>query len=196
MPANFNEMKLGWCKELKDLTTIQVSKKNELFQYLNDKFLIGKENKNDETFSILYFVRRDIDKVLAIPSYINKMAPFSLSFLKNVKEIVFEENSKLEVIQDGCFAYSPIERIIVPRKTQKICKDAFIECSKLTAVEFLGDHLTFERASLCGCQKLLLVSFPRAIDISLGPSALCRVSNNFSLFICPLSKVTYDTSKF
>ena len=84
-----------------ELVDITVSPENRYFSYLNDQILV----KNEENKSILIFCRRDSEKAF-IPSFITEIYPNAFDNFK-IKEIIFEENSKLEKIGSCAFDVIP-----------------------------------------------------------------------------------------
>ena len=55
---------------------------------------------------------------------------------KNLKEVVFEEGSRLEEIVQNCFCSAGIERIVIPRGIEKIQRGVFLRCRNLKEVVF------------------------------------------------------------
>ena len=108
-PDSLSELKERWCNNTSKLSEILVSKSNNKFKYIDDKYLVGKTDINSDEFDNLLFVRRDADEI-SIPENIKIIGPFS-------------------------FQYSNISTISIPSSAIKICEGAFYNCEKLIKVE-------------------------------------------------------------
>lgn len=86
---------------------------------------------------------------------------------KKLKTLCFSNESKLIEIKSEAFNGSSLENIILPIKCNKIDKMAFFDCSHLISVEFLCDNLMqINNGSLTKCNKLFIVSFPNAKEVT------------------------------
>ena len=56
------ELKEEWCSETDNLKKIIISSLNGQFKFIDDKYLLGKSDKNSDEFDNLLFVRRDIEE--------------------------------------------------------------------------------------------------------------------------------------
>ena len=85
-----------------------------------------------------------------IPRSVTKIENSAFSKCKSLKEVVFEEGSKLEEIEGYCFRSSGLEEITLPKALKNVSIEAFKNCGNLRTI-YVED----------GCEAdLLLVKVP------------------------------------
>ncbi|KAK8837966.1 hypothetical protein M9Y10_035910 [Tritrichomonas musculus] len=67
IPPKLNKLDGHWCLAVEDLIDIEVSRKNELFSYYDNKYLVGKSGAESDVFDILYYARCDIKEAVIPP---------------------------------------------------------------------------------------------------------------------------------
>lgn len=135
IPSSVAELKEGWCKNTPNLTDVKVMKNNKFFLNYDKNIIVRKSFEENDQFDILAFCNRDAKEV-TIPSFIKKIEPYAFNDCKNLKKIIFSENSELRLIEKFAFANSSIEEISVPSKVIKIGERCFIDCVNLKKVNF------------------------------------------------------------
>lgn len=119
---------------------INLSSDNKDYSLYENKFIIGKssENENENDFDVLVFCVRNVKNVV-IPKFIKTIGPYSFQNCKQIYEIIFEPNSKLERIGKCAFQNSSIKTLVTPPSLKIICRKAFENCDKLKLVEIPMD---------------------------------------------------------
>ena len=131
-PDSLKELKERWCHGTGILKRIIISPSNGQFEIKDDKYLICKNESNNDENDKLLFVRRDIEE-FSIPSNITIISPYA-------------------------FESSKIKSIIIPSKISKICEYAFSNCINLQIIEIseesklLSLSLIFEK-----CKKTIIM---------------------------------------
>ena len=74
-----------------------------------------------------------MDRVF-IPKSVTKIEDSAFEDCKNLKEVVFEEGSKLEEIGCNCFQDCRLEKITLPKAFNKISDNAFSGCDYLNKI--------------------------------------------------------------
>ena len=76
-PTSLEKLKEGWCNS-KYLKKIIISPSNDHFIFKDDKYLLGKSDKNSDEFDVLLFVIREL-KEFSIPTNIKIISPCAFS---------------------------------------------------------------------------------------------------------------------
>lgn len=118
-PPKLENLSEDWCSDTGNLVNIYIPSSNKDFQYLDNKMLLTKSDKNSETYDILVFARRDITKAI-IPSFIKRINSSAFSECKSLTEIQFTENSELLSIGKNAFTFSLIENFWLPPKLETL----------------------------------------------------------------------------
>ena len=134
LPASLKELEEGWCYEAQYLARINVSPLNDQFLYKEDKYLLGKSDKNSDEFDILLFARYDIEEI-SIPSNIKIIDSYAFSHCNELTKIDIPQNSSLQTINKSTFSNLEIKKIFIPSNVSKIGSAAFSICRKLTKIE-------------------------------------------------------------
>ena len=138
IPSNVEDLDEVLCNGTSKLININVIPTNDqkIISY-EDKFVLGKSDKNSDIYDILLFARRDLESA-TIPSFITKIA--SNAFSKcSIKNIEFHDDSQLVLIDNNAFYSSHLESICIPSNVVNIGQRAFKECNELETVEFQHD---------------------------------------------------------
>ena len=136
------------------LTKIIVSPLNNNFIFKDNKYLLGKTNKDSDEFDILLFGNRNI-KEISIPSNIKIISPYAFDHCEKLRKVEIPPNSNLQMIKKNAFSYTKIQEIFIPSKVLKIGKNAFSECIELKKVEFAPNsnlqiigHFAFKKSNI------------------------------------------------
>lgn len=74
---------------------VKTSPNNKNVIYYEEKSLIGKSNlKSENTFDILYFVRRDIEEAI-VPSFIRIISSYLFNSCDSLQKVDFLNDSQL-----------------------------------------------------------------------------------------------------
>ena len=163
-PTNLKELKEGWCNETKELTKIIISPSNKQFIFKDNKYLLGKNDENNNEFDILLFASRDIKEIF-IPPDIQIISSYAFENCKNLIKIEIPPNSNLKIIRKDSFSGSSIKQIFIPSEISKKCRYPFNKCENLIKVEIpTNDNRS---------NKLSIVPH---VDIPIDCSAILSVS--------------------
>lgn len=124
-----------------------------------------------------------------IPESVSKLGECSFFGCSKLKKVTFFERSKIGEILSGTFAFSAIESISIP--SNHACKNGFLSCEKLKAIEFLSDEICIEFFAVVKCYSLSLISFPYAKKISLNYEGLYELSSDLSIFTIQKTNLIY-----
>lgn len=92
------------------------------------------KDEKDDTYEDLVFVSGGIVGA-TIPSFIKRIRSYALAYYKEVQQIDFEEDSKLEIIDECAFTESLFKSITIPHHVTTIGQNAFKDCTDLLIVE-------------------------------------------------------------
>lgn len=164
------------------LVKIKNEYNNPNFKILNDNLLLGKSDKTKTIFDVIYFCSRDVTSIL-IPSHIKEIKSNSFSFCKELIEVKFETESKVEIIGKNSFEFTSIESIILPSSVTTIEEYSFYNCRFLSEIKFE------ENSKLKQIGKCTFLMCPFA-DIFL-PSELTILSESAFSDCSKLQKVRF-----
>lgn len=133
IPDDLKELKSA-CLSSIHLTDIKISPKNKKFSIWDDQIVVEKSGKNNDTFDVIVFAKRDIINI-RIPKFIEKIEPFAFNSCVHLKNIDFEENSQLKSIGTSSFSGSSIASISIPKSVSEISAEAFSCCEYLRIFE-------------------------------------------------------------
>lgn len=218
LPSNTIQLDDGWCRNTTELTDIFISEKNQTFSMDIQKLIIGKSTDKIDGFDIqAAFIPSSIKKISSFSFYqccklktvkfqsnskLNELGEYSFSNsaieridinsffgCSKLKKVSFFERSKIGEILSGTFAFSAIESISIP--SNRVCKNGFLSCEKLKAIEFLSDEICIEFLAVVKCYSLSLISFPCAKKISLNYEGLYELSSDLSIFTIQKTNLIY-----
>lgn len=123
--SQLKELNGNWCPCTKFLTKINISPSNRYFKSYENNMIIGKSKPEQINFDTLVFCPRDIEFVV-IPNFIIKICKCAFSYSKKIKQLKFEKDSKLQLIDEEAFFASSIEKKIrIPSQVTKIEYNSF-----------------------------------------------------------------------
>lgn len=170
IPCSLKKIDQNCFQTANNITEIEVSPKNEIFCYKDNKYLLVKSSKTSKIFDQIIFCRRDVIEA-TIPNYIKKIDAYSFSRCNQLKTVSFQDDSKVETIDNYAFSDSSLlESIVIPSSTKTIGSSAFYNMTNLSSVQVLAIDVTVEDCCFSLCNKLKSVSFPNATSIFIdGP---------------------------
>ena len=131
IPSNVVKIKADICPYATKLNKIKVSRDNRFYISIDDKFILGKSNQENEVFNVLVFAVKTI-KTAIIPNFVEYIGPFAFNQCEKLRKIEFSENSKLYAIKEEAFNNSSIKSFIAPSNLNIIDTNAFFLCKTLT----------------------------------------------------------------
>ena len=185
--------------------------KKENVEYLynknTDSYSVYKINKDD--FEIKNLIRnKPVDRIMdhtfyynqnlksiKIPSNIRKIGNSCFQGCLNLKEVIFEENSNLEVIGTRAFSLTFIRKIKIPSSVKLIKDGAFGYCTNLSKVEFEKDSRLkeIEEKSFFKCLSLSSIVIPSLVQ-SIGDKAF--YSSYLTHIYLPISLINLGDDVF
>ena len=164
-PASLKELKDGWCICTNYLTKITISPSNSHFKLIENKYLIGKSDENNNEFDTLLFACRDIEKI-SIPSNIKFISSYAFSNCTKLHTIEIPTNSNLQIIGLNAFERTQIEEIYIPPSITKICKYTFDHCQKLSKIIIpTNSNLQIIEMKAFTYSKITEIYFPESLKI-------------------------------
>ncbi|KAK8898101.1 hypothetical protein M9Y10_000369 [Tritrichomonas musculus] len=137
LPSSVVDLCRGWCSGVMKLNSIKIIKcQKENIMFYNNDFIIGKTNLESDIYDILLFARRNIINA-TIPSFIEKIDHFAFEFCRSLKNVWFEKDSKLKIIESYAFSCSSLENIQIPLHVNKIQYYAFNSLLHSLKIEFV-----------------------------------------------------------
>ena len=160
IPSGVIDIKENAFLDLEKLKKISFDPSNPRYYGHDEKMIIGKSKIESDDYDCLLFCIQSVKNVI-IPDSIKQIGPYSFcrsliesitipsevtviekkAFYdcKNLQQIEFAKNSKLQIIEKGVFNGTSIKSIIIPPEVKKIGKKAFYDCKKLQQIEFSKD---------------------------------------------------------
>ena len=159
IPSKLVELKIGWCKDTKNLTKISVSSLNPYFKVYKNKFIIGKSSIEKDFFDQLIFCVRNVKKV-TIPNFIEHICPYAFNSCRT-ERVEFTDDTKLQIIDDFAFSYSSIKCIRIPSKVTKIGECTFETCRDLRKIEIpIDSKLQLIGKFSFSCSSITSITIP------------------------------------
>lgn len=113
-----------------------------------------------------------------------------------VKEIIFEENSALEVIMDGAFKNCvSLEKITLPSGVTEIADELFLGCTALSSIAISDEVTIIGVSAFEGCASLKSVIFGESSKLSAILNYAFR-SSGLESFKLPLSVAVIPNGAF
>ena len=133
IPPCFDTFGEGWNFDIKSIYDIEISPLNKNFKYKDNKFLLGKTDRQSDNFDILIAARLDLEEV-CIPPNIKIISPLAFSHFELLRKVQLPAKSKLEMICESAFEKTQIKEIDIPSKVRIIGEKAFYNCKNLRDV--------------------------------------------------------------
>ena len=141
-PSSLQTLKKGWCEETNDLNYIEISPKDKMYMYFDEKMIIGKSDENSQNYDILVFARRDIEEI-TIPSFIKHIDPYAFDGCYKLESLDFGEESELLSFGKCAFASTALKKITIPPKFNDFQKGWCQETYHLNEVEISPQNKLF-----------------------------------------------------
>lgn len=165
IPKNLKKTEKDAFRYACSLINIDVSPENEVYSWEHNTFLIRKEAEK----KAIAFCSRDATNV-TIPKDINEIDAYAFTKC-NLESISFEDNSKLEVINEDAFENVPgPKKIKIPPSVKIVKSYAFCYMENLTSIEFLSEEIEIESNCFYSSDNLISISFPNAKKIIFNDS--------------------------
>lgn len=116
-------------------------------------------------------------EVLIIDSSLEYLGESCFYGCDHLREVIFNRPCPFLTLQTGCFAYSPIEKIILPKNLLEIKRDVFRGCdiSEIT----IPENTRLYGSSLIGCPRLRDIYFlgdvPNIVKNSISKSKYLKI---------------------
>ena len=92
---------------------------------------------------------------IEVPSSVTSIEEYAFNSCKNLKKVTFEENSKLESIENSAFEdCCLLTNIKIPASVRSIGEDAFANCSSFTSIEIPASVTSIMWGAFDGCENL------------------------------------------
>lgn len=166
IPKNLKSTEKDAFRYAYNLTDVKISPENQVYSWLNDTFIIRKENDHNN----IAFCRRDATEV-QIPKNIKEIDAYAFSKCSKLESITFENGSILEVINDDAFENIPgPKNIVIPSSVKKVKCYAFSYVDNLESIQFLSEEIEIETNCFYCSDNITSISFPNAKKIVFDDS--------------------------
>lgn len=133
IPSNVINLDKRWSERSNKLKCIKIDPNNKRYSVFEDKFLIGKSKIEKENYEVLNLCIQN-DEIVTIPSFIEIIQSFAFRKCSQIKTLEFQNNSKLQKIEDCALYDSTIESIYIPSSVTEFDK-GWCNCTpKLTQI--------------------------------------------------------------
>lgn len=185
VPSTVEVIEKGWCMSLSNMSKFTIMPNKNFLNYNGDYILSKSENESD-IFDVLIFARRDF-VTAKIPSSVKAIACGSFYDCAKLYNVVFNEDSQLEIIEKESFIFCPFEKLSFPYHLTQICEMALVSCRNLKKVHF-HENSQLKVAGKMAFQNFILPSIvipPHLTDVgemAFGPySYLIEIPENSEL---------------
>lgn len=158
--SNFGEGWIDMASKLKEIRIINNGVNN--IKYIDDNFIVGKSNPKNDEYDILCFVKRNIKEAI-IPSNIKRIASCAFEHCQSLENIIFKEDSQLEIIEYKAFAHTRCKSICIPPHLKTIGRSAF-EFSYIEHIQFSeNSELQEIQSKSFFCSQIKQISIPPSV---------------------------------
>ena len=185
LPPNLEEIEKDCFSGTQELSYIDSSLcKN----YVYENGLLMDKNKT----TILFGSRKPVNfNTFTIPKTISSINPFSMQY-SNVKSIIFEDNSSLEVIGERAFINcKEIDNIIFPPSVKSLGTSCFYE-NGIKSLVFQGKSIEIGKSCFANCKELESLYFINLENGTFGPNCFDGTSSNLTIYINAEANINKD----
>jgi hypothetical protein len=121
----------------------------------------------------------DAQPTVTIPNCVETLSRgFLCDCSSSVREVVFETESKVRLIDSEAFRLSRLTRICICSSVEVLGESCFADCRHLRIVTFAGDSKLKELrcSAFEGCEKLLAICLPASVEV-IGQSCFSGCSS-------------------
>ncbi|KAK8892942.1 hypothetical protein M9Y10_030195 [Tritrichomonas musculus] len=166
IPKNLKSTEKDAFRYASSLEDIQISPENRVYSWINNTFIVRKEDGNDH----IAFCRRNVTGV-QIPKNIKGIDAYAFTKCEKLESITFEEGSTLEVINDDAFEdIKGPKNLIIPSSVKFVSSYAFSCVVNLESIQFLSEEIEIESNCFYCSENLTKISFPNAKKIIFNDS--------------------------
>ena len=199
-PPKLKKLSDKWCYCVRDLIDIEVSPKNELFSYVDNKYLVGKSDALSDVFDILYYARYDIEEAV-IPPQIKIIHDNSFCDHPKLQSFISPKNSRLKRIGYFSFYDSTISKLVLPETLEYIHRDAFKDVRSINEIEISPKNKLFSvidktlvvKKSDKSCKDFDILIFCRQNVESVKIPSYIKVLDTHAFYNChKLKSMTFE----
>lgn len=159
----------------KKLGKYTITNINRYFHSFDDRNINVKKLIIPDTVKRIYnqcFRNCSILEVLVIDSSLEYLGELCFYGCNHLREVIFNRPCPSLTMHNGCFAYSPIEKIILPKKLLEIRRDVFRACdiNKIT----IPENTRLYGSSLIGCPRLRDIYFLGDVPPNITRNSISR----------------------
>lgn len=136
-------------------------------------------SKNLNKLENAIFYSSDLESII-IPNNIEIIENNAFSHCSNLKEIEFEENSKLTKIGQNAFNQSIVSEIVIPNSVEYIDDSAFNYCRSLEHIQLSNSLKHLGNDVFVDCSNLKELTLPDSLEF-IGETILERSSDTIGL---------------
>lgn len=193
LPASIENLEDGWISGSEFLTNFSISQSNPFYEYIDDKYLLRKDEENGNA---IIFARRDITDI-EIPPNIVQIGEEAFSYCQNLQSLIFmqpTENENHQFEEIGGYAFyncSSLVKVSIPASTKRIGKYAFSACEKLQYLSFMP--ISNEAPSLQVIESFAFHNCKELIEIPPIPASIKEIGSNAFFGCQTITNITFDS---
>ena len=142
LPLTIEHLEEGFCSYTNKLQTISIPSSNQHFRYSHHKYLIQKDEPND---NVLLFIRRNVVAAI-IPKCVTRIGENSFNGCVKIKTLSFRDGSKLREISKGAFENTSLQKINLPPSLEELEEGWCMHAMNLTEISIPSNHKTLSFA--------------------------------------------------
>ena len=147
-----------------NLFKIEVSPENKFFKLIDGNYIVMESKHGSGVFDTIFFCWRNVESIL-IPSNIKVIKDYAFDRCRQLKNITFEPNSSLELIEDNAFSSISSEKLVFPPSLKKVESLSLVYNDNLKYVEFLGKYIEIGSSCFSQCCDISTIIFKNADQI-------------------------------
>ncbi|KAK8865150.1 hypothetical protein M9Y10_010684 [Tritrichomonas musculus] len=173
---------LGTCFGYNDnLFKIEISPENKFFKLIDGNYIVMESEHGSGVFDTIFFCRRNVESIM-IPSYIKVIKAYAFESCKQLKNITFEPNSSLELIENYAFSENSSEKLVFPPSLKKIGCYSLQYNHNLKYVEFLGKYIEIGYCCFYS-SNISTIIFTNADQIIFGDESTNYIPDNAKILV-------------